>query len=50
MIKYLVWLQQALGAGNQRAKSAIEYFGSAQNIYNADFKNRVSSKIFTKPV
>jgi len=48
MIKYLVWLQLALGAGNQRARSALEFFHSAENIYNANFKTRVSSKLFTK--
>ena len=30
MIKYQIWLQLALGAGNIRAKTAIEYFGDAE--------------------
>ena len=45
---YLIWLQLALGAGNIRAIKALQYFKNAKNIYNADLKERIKSKVFTK--
>lgn len=48
MIRYLIWLQQALGAGNTRAIKALEYFGTAEIIYNSKITELEKSKIFTK--
>ncbi len=48
MIRYLIWLQQALGAGNIRAVKALEYFGSAENIFNLKVSELEKSRIFTK--
>lgn len=45
-MKYLVWLQLCLGAGNKRAREALEFFGSAEAIYKSDAVSR--SKIFSK--
>lgn len=47
MIKYQIWLSLALGAGNVRAKSAIEFFGNAENVYRADKEERKNAGIFT---
>ena len=47
-MKYLVWFSQVMGVGNIRSMKALEYFGSAQNIYNATENERLNSKIFTK--
>ncbi len=47
MIKYLIWLQQALGYGNARAVKAIEYFGGAHNIFCASEEKRKDSGVFT---
>ncbi len=47
-MKYLVWFNEVMGAGNVRSKSALEYFGTARNIYNASFTERVGCGIFTK--
>ena len=47
-MKYLVWFSQVMGVGNIRSMKALEYFGSAQNIYNATENERLDSKIFTK--
>ncbi len=48
MIRYLIWLQQALGEGNIRAVKALSYFGSAENIFNSKSPELEQSKIFTK--
>lgn len=48
MTEYYVWLQSALGAGNNRLKKALEYFGNAENIYKASAKERSSSGVFTQ--
>ncbi len=45
MIKYIVWLQLCLGAGNKHVISALEYYGSAENVYKC--KERKFSGIFT---
>lgn len=47
MIKYQIWLQLALGAGSIKAKTALEYFGNAENIYKSDKIARSSPGIFT---
>ena len=47
-MKYLVWFSLVMGVGNIRAMKALDYFGSAQNIYNATENERLGSKIFTK--
>ncbi len=47
-MKYMVWLQSVLGAGNSRAKSVLEYFESAENVYNADFEEIKKSRLFSK--
>ncbi len=48
MIKYLIWLQECLGFASVRAIKAIEYFKTAQSIYNASEADRKNAKIFTK--
>ncbi len=47
-MKYLVWFSEVMGAGNIRSKTALDYFGDAQRIYNATNAERKSSAIFTK--
>ena len=47
MIKYLIWLQQILGAGNVRAIRIIEHFGGAHNVYLADKDTLKASGLFT---
>ena len=47
-MKYLVWFNEVMGAGNIRSVKALDYFGGAQRIYNSSADERVSSKIFTK--
>ena len=46
-MKYSVWLQLCLGVGNHRAKIALETFGSAKEIFEADKKIRQNSGIFS---
>lgn len=48
MIRYLIWLQNAMGAANARTIKALEFFGNAENIFNATEKQLIDSKIFTK--
>ncbi len=48
MIRYLILLGLTLGAANPRAIKAINYFSSAENIFNSSNEERVKSKIFTK--
>ncbi len=47
-MKYLVWLNEIMGAGNAHSKKALEYFGSAQKIYNAAKDERIKSGVFSK--
>ena len=47
MIRYSIWLQLALGQASVRAHKALEYFGSAENIFKSSEKERIDSKIFT---
>ena len=47
-MKYLVWLNEVMGAGNPRSVRALEHFGSAQKIYNATKTQRETSGIFSK--
>ena len=37
-MKYLIWLQSVLNIGNNRVKDILKFFGSAENVYNADYK------------
>ena len=48
MIRYLIWLQQALGAGSCKAVKALEHFGSAEALFKSDNEKRTKSNIFTK--
>ncbi len=48
MMRYLIWLQCALGAANPHAVKALSHFSSAENIYKATPKERADSKIFTR--
>ena len=48
MIRYDVWLQAALGAGNNKVRKIYEYFGNAKNVFDAGEKGRLDSKIFTQ--
>ncbi len=47
MIKYSVWLQLCLGVASNNAKSALEIFGSAKEIYEAEKKIRQDSGVFS---
>ena len=47
-MRYLIWLQESLGAGNKHAKEAVSYFGSAEALYRANAEARAKSGIFTK--
>ncbi len=47
-MKYLVWLNEVMGAGNMHSKAALEYFGSARQIYNSSHEERIASGIFSK--
>ena len=47
-MKYLIWLQSVLNVGNNRAKDILKHFGSAENIYKADYKEILSSGLFKK--
>jgi len=47
-MKYLVWLNEAMGAGNPRSITALKYFGDAQRIYNSSEQERIDSGVFTK--
>lgn len=47
-MKYLVWLNEVMGAGNPRSVKALEHFGSAQKIYNATKTQRETVGIFSK--
>ena len=47
-MKYLVWLNEVMGAGNPRSVRALEHFGSAQKIYNATKTQRETSGILSK--
>lgn len=46
-MKYLVWLNEVMGAGNPRSVKALEHFGSAQKIYNATKTQRETVGIFS---
>ena len=48
MTEFYIRLGYALGAGNIRAKRALEYFGNAENIFKVSPKERAESGIFTK--
>ena len=47
-MKYYVWLNECMGAGNHRSIKAIEYFGSPFKIYNIGHAKRLESNLFTK--
>lgn len=47
-MKYFVWLNEALGAGNPRFISAIEFFGEPRKIYYASEDERRKSGVFSK--
>ncbi len=47
-MKYLVWLNEVLGAGNIHSITALNYFGDAQKIYNSSKEEKIKSGIFTK--
>lgn len=47
MIRYYIWLQCVLGAGNARATKILEYFGSAEKVFKASDVERAKSRLFT---
>ncbi len=47
MIKYSVWLQLCLGAGNNNVKPILEAFGNAKAVFYADRKDRAKCGIFS---
>lgn len=48
MIKYYIWLQTVLGAGNTRTVKILNFFGSPKNIFNACNSTRKKSGLFTQ--
>ena len=47
-MRYLIWLQLVLGAGNNKVKDILEKFGNAKNIYKSNIKELETSGLFTK--
>lgn len=47
-MKYYVWLQSVLGAGNCRAKEILELFKDAKSVFDADFDDIKKSRLFNK--
>ena len=48
MIKYYIWLQNVLGAGNARTVKILKHFGDAKAVIYADNRMRIKSGLFTK--
>ena len=48
MIRYSIWLSEALGAGNRHVAAALGHFGNAKAIYEAGAEKRAASRLFTK--
>ncbi len=46
-MKYLIWLSEALGAGNIHAVKALEHFGTPQKIYSSSKNERIAAGIFS---
>ena len=49
-MRYLIWLQLVLGAGNNKVKDILEKFGNAKNIYKSNIKELETSGLFTKRI
>lgn len=49
-MRYLIWLQLVLGAGNNKVLKILENYGNAQKIYNSDPKVLENSGLFTKQI
>ena len=47
MIRYSIWLNEALGAGNRHVAAALKIFGSPEGIFKATAKEREASRLFT---
>lgn len=47
VIRYYIWLQCVLGAGNVRAVKILEHFGSADKVFKASHEERIKSRLFT---
>lgn len=47
MIKYGIWLQLVLGAGNSKIKDILNNFGNAEKVYRTNQKARKASGLFT---
>lgn len=47
-MKYLIWFNECMGAGNPRSVKALNFFVNAQRIYNASETEKIESGIFTK--
>jgi hypothetical protein len=47
MIKYFIWLQLILGAGNHRTVKILEHFGGPHNVYLAEKDTLRHSGLFT---
>ena len=47
-MRYLIWLQLILGAGNNKALEILKRFGSAENVYKSDLKTLEATGLFTK--
>ena len=47
MIRYSIWLNEALGAGNRHVAAALKHFRSAKEIYEAGPEKRAASRLFT---
>ncbi len=47
MIKYNIWLQQVLGAGNCKLKEILGVYSNAQNVFKTNHKLRKESGLFS---
>ena len=47
IMRYYIWLQKILGAGNSCAQDILSVFKSAENIYKSEFNELENSGLFS---
>ena len=47
-LKYWIWLQCCFGVDNKKLRTVTEFFGDAENIYNANEKDYNMMGMFSK--
>lgn len=45
---YSVWLQQCIGYNSNKIKQILDYFGSAEDVYNASHNAKIDSRLFSQ--